>query len=107
MDFELLDDQGHVLQTSGNLGPNESVGGSIVPGRTYVYRVVGYGNGPAQFTITSEQFINTTTSGPNSNGGSTSNTGFLAPINGVLQPAHLVRFTVNPLTKAVTFKVLR
>ena len=107
MDFELLDDQGHVLQTSGNLGPNESVGGSIVPGRTYVYRVVGYGNGPAQFTITSEQFINTTTSGPNSNGGSTSSNGFLAPINGVLQPAHLVRFTVNPLTKAVTFKVLR
>jgi hypothetical protein len=107
MDFELLDDKGNVLQTSGNLGPNESVGGSIVPGRTYIYRVVGYGNGPAQFTITSEQFINTTTSAPNSNGSGASGTGFLAPIAGVRTPAHLVRFTVNPLTKAVSVKVLR
>ena len=107
LDFELLDDQGHVLQTSGNLGPNEQVGGAVTPGKTYIYRVVGYASGPCQFTITSEQYINTTATGPNSNGGSSGSSSFLPAITGVSTPAHLVRFTVNPLTKAVTFKVLK
>jgi Fungalysin metallopeptidase (M36) len=107
LDFELLDDQGHVLQTSGNLGPNEQVGGAVTPGKTYIYRVVGYASGPCQFTITSEQYINTTATGPNSGGGSSSSSSFLPAITGVSTPAHLVRFTVNPLTKAVTFKVLK
>lgn len=106
LDFELLDDQGHVLQTSGNLGPDEQVGGAITPGKTYVYRVVGYVTGPWQFTITSQQFINSngTESG---SGGNSSSSSFLAAVKGISTPAHLVRFTVNPLTKAVSFKVLK
>jgi hypothetical protein len=109
MDFQLRDDQGHVLQTSGNLGPNESVGGAVTPGRTYVYRVVGYAQGPTQFSIRSEQFINTTESGPNSTGGSGGglDSGFLTTTSGVSVPTHLVRFTINPLTKTVTTQVLR
>jgi hypothetical protein len=110
LDFELRDDQGHVLQKSGNLGPHESVGGAVTPGKTYIYRVIGYGSGPAQYSITSEQFINTTSSGPNSNGGSSSSSGgssLLTTVNGVSVPAHLVRFTINPLTRAVSTKVIR
>jgi hypothetical protein len=111
LDFQLRDDQGHVLATSGNLGPNESLGGGITPGKTYIYRVVGYASGPAQFSIKSEQFINLgaggasggTTSGGTTSGGS----GFLPALTGVSAPTHLVRFTVNPLTGAVGTKVIR
>lgn len=108
LDFQLLDDQGRLLQQSGNLGPNESVGGGVTPGKTYIYRVIGYANGPAQFTITSEQFINTTSTGPNSSGGGgEGGTNFLPPVTGVSKRAHLVRFAVNPLTRAVSIQVLR
>ncbi|MDT7541444.1 MAG: hypothetical protein QOE33_1348 [Acidobacteriota bacterium] len=114
LDFQLRDDQGHVLATSGNLGPNESLGGAVTPGKTYIYRVVGYASGPAQFTIKSEQFINlgagsasgsTTSAGAASSGSSSS--GFLPALTGVSAPVHLVRFTVNPLTGAVAAKVIR
>lgn len=106
LDFALLDDQGRVLDTSGNLGPNESVGAAVVPGRTYVYRVIGYASGPALFTITSQQFMNT---GGSSSGSTTTATGpaFLPALNGVSAPTHLVRFTVNPLTGGVSAKVIK
>lgn len=99
LDFELRDDQGNVLATSGNLGPKEQVGGGITPGKTYIYRVVGFGNGPTQFTITSTQFID----GSAGSGGSGS--AFLNPTQGV-SAARLVRFTVNPLTRTVTARIL-
>lgn len=108
LDFELRDDQGHVLATSGNLGPNESVGGGVTPGKTYVYRVVGYASGPAQFTIRSEQFINL---GANGSTGGTSSTStgsnFLPQTSGVSTPTRLVRFSVNPLTKTVSARIVR
>ncbi|HWW76112.1 MAG TPA: hypothetical protein VNZ44_11975, partial [Pyrinomonadaceae bacterium] len=104
LDFELRDEQGRVLATSGNLGPQESVGGSIVPGRTYVYRVVGYANGPAQFTIKSDQYL---LNGDGPQSGPTSSTGFGTPLKGVSAPALRVRFTVNPLTKTVSAQILK
>lgn len=105
LDFQLRDDQGRVLATSGNLGPQESLGGSIVSGRTYFYRVVGYANGPAQFTITSEQFLlNADGSGQS---GASSTSGFGTPLKGVTAPAVRVRFTVNPLTKLVTTQLVK
>jgi len=61
-DLELLDDQ-ECAASSGNLGPNEQVGAGITPGKTYVYRVIGYANAPTQFVITSTQFINGPVSG--------------------------------------------
>lgn len=105
LDFQLLDDQGRVLATSGNVGPQEAVGASIVPGRTYVYRVVGYANGPAQFTIQSEQFI---LNGDGSQSGASTSSGFGTPLKGVSAPPTLrVRFTVNPLTKSVSAQILK
>ena len=98
LDFQLLDANGNVLDTSGNLGPDEEVSGTVIPGQTYKYRVVGYGNGPTQFTITSEQFMfgSGGTSGGSSFGQAT--TGF--------NVTRLVRFTANPLTGVVSGQVL-
>lgn len=101
LDFELRDDQGRVLASSGNLGPNEQVGGGITPGKTYVYRVVGFANGPTQFVITSTQFIN----GPAGSGSSSSSSSFLPSTSGITV-VKMVRFTVNPLTGSVSAQLL-
>jgi hypothetical protein len=101
-DLELLDDQGNVLISSGNLGPNEEVGAGITPGKTYVYRVIGYASLPTQFKITSTQFINGTTDGSTG-----SSSAFLPAIPGRLAVQQLVRFTVNPLTRTVTAQIVR
>jgi hypothetical protein len=104
LDFELRDEQGRVLASSGNLGPQESLGSSIVPGKTYYYRVVGYANGPAQFTIRSEQFL---LNADGSQSGAAASSSFGTPLKGVSAPALRVRFTVNPLTKSVSTQILR
>lgn len=99
LDFELRDGQGNVLASSGNLGPQEEVSGGIIPGRTYIYRVVGYATAPTQFTITSSQFID---GNAGSGGGSSA---FLPSTQGVTA-TKLVRFTINPLTRSVTVRLL-
>jgi hypothetical protein len=101
LDFELRDDQGHTLDTSGNLGPREDVSAGIVAGRTYIYRVIGYGNGPTQFTIRSEQFVLNGTSGSGGGG----NSAFLPASSGT-NVTRRVRFTVNPLTRVITARIL-
>jgi hypothetical protein len=104
LDFQLRDDAGRVLATSGNLGPKESLGGSITPGKTYYYRVVGYANGPAQFTINSEQYL---LNADGSEQSSTSASAFGAPLKGTSVPALRVRFNVNPLTKSVSAQLVK
>ncbi|MBC7910506.1 MAG: M36 family metallopeptidase [Pyrinomonadaceae bacterium] len=99
LDFEILDSNGNVLDSSGNFIDAEEVSAVIIPGRTYIYRVIGYGNGPTQFTITSTQFFSDSITG----GGSGSSFG--QQTQGVTN-IHLVRFTVNPLTRAITISLL-
>jgi len=41
----MLDKDGKVLATSGNLGASEQVGSTVVAGETYTLRVKGYANG--------------------------------------------------------------
>jgi hypothetical protein len=57
LDFELRDSDGNVLASSGNFGPDEQVGATIEGGNEYVYRVVGWANGPSVFRIVSDQCI--------------------------------------------------
>jgi hypothetical protein len=66
VDFVLLEDTDgdgdcaagcNQIASSGNFGPNEFLSVVIVPGRTYVYRVVGFANAGTLFTIKSDQFI--------------------------------------------------
>lgn len=102
LDFELLDDQDNVIGSSGNFGPREDLIAGITPGRTYRYRVIGFGSGPTEFTITSTMFF----FGSGGAGGSTSSsTSFLPSTKGVTL-VKLVRFTVNPLTKSVSLQLL-
>lgn len=101
LDFELRDSNDNVLATSGNFLAEEEVSGVIVPGRTYKYRVIGYGAGPTQFTIESTQFFSDSITGGGSGG---SSFGQQKP-QGVTT-VRLVRFTVNPLTRAVSVRLL-
>lgn len=100
LDFELRDSSDNVLASSGNFIEAEEVSGVIVPGRTYKYRVIGYGNGPTQFTIASTQFFSDSITTPGSGGGS-----FGQQSQGVTN-VRLVRFTVNPILRKVTFRLL-
>lgn len=101
LDLYLLDSNNNVLASSGNLDANEEVSGVIVPGATYKYRVINYASYPTQFTIVSTQFFSDTLTTPSGSGGSS----FGQPTNGTMT-TQLVRFTVNPLTKAVSVKLL-
>ncbi|MDQ4121518.1 MAG: M36 family metallopeptidase [Acidobacteriota bacterium] len=100
LDFYLLDSNNNVLASSGNLDANEEVSGVIVPGATYKYRVINYASYPTQFTIVSTQFFSDSLTTPSSGGSS-----FGQATTGVTTTS-LVRFTVNPLTGAVTGQVL-
>jgi hypothetical protein len=97
LDFELRDSSGKVLASSGNFGPNETVGSGITGGETYTYRVIGWANGPTTFRIVSEQSV-TDPDDAGSGGGAVTATGTVTT---------LLRFTVNPLTGAVGASLLK
>ena len=84
------------MATSGNLGPNEQVGGVIVPGENYTLRVVGWANGPTQFTVVIDQ---TVSDAADANDGSENNAS--STTDGLL-----MEFMVNPLTGEVTSQIL-
>jgi hypothetical protein len=98
LDLQLRDSEGHVLSSSGNLGPHEFVSGAMTPGKTYIYRVTGFVNGPTQVNIVSKQYFPAGMApGSSSGSGSTA----LPTIQGV-NTLQTVRLTFNPLTKVVT-----
>jgi len=101
MDFELRTTDGVVLAESAGATAAEHVSSAVQPNTTYILRVKGFANGPADFSIACKQFLPNGSPNGNSAGGGTSPTG---GINGIL--SKLVRFTVNPLTKKVTFQIL-
>jgi fungalysin metallopeptidase (M36) len=100
LDLQLRDSEGHILSTSGNLGPKEFVSGAITPGKTYIYRVVGYVNGPTQVNISSKQYF---PAGMAPADGGSSSTSQLPTLTGIM-PLRSLQFSVNPLTKTVTLK---
>jgi hypothetical protein len=101
LDFELRDSEGNVLDSSGNFVDDESCSAVIVPGKTYVYRVIGYVSGPTEFTIQSTQFFSDSITGQSSGGSQ-----FTGSQTQGLMSLKLVRFTINPLTKSVSVKLL-
>ncbi len=97
LDFQLLDDQGRVIASSGNFGPGEEVQWALTGGKTYTYRVVGFANGPTPFKIVSRQMVtDPAQAGAGPSGGATSSPAL----------TQLVRFTANPLTKTVSVRLL-
>jgi hypothetical protein len=105
MDFELRTTDGVVLSDSAGATASEKVAAAVQPNTTYILRVKGFANGPSTYSIDCKQFL--PAGSPNRNdgstsGGTTTTTG--GGTSGIL--SKLVRFTVNPLTKKVTFQLL-
>jgi hypothetical protein len=106
MDFELRTMDGQILDDSAGATANEFVSSAVQPNTTYVLRVLGYLNGPSTYSIATTQLL--PNGSPNENGGTRttggSSTSTTTAVTSVV--SKLVRFTVNPLTRTVTFKIL-
>jgi hypothetical protein len=101
MDFELRTTDGQIIQRSAGSTATEFVSSSVHPNTTYILRVLGYLNGPTTYNIATTQLL--PNGSPNANGG-TRTSGGSSTVSAVTSPVSgLFRFTVNPLTKKVTF----
>jgi hypothetical protein len=102
LDFELRTTDGVILSDSAGATASERVSSAVQPNTTYILRVKGFANGPSTFSIECRQFL--PAGSPNANGTSGGTTVSTGGTSGIL--SKLVRFTVNPLTKKVTFQIL-
>ena len=102
MDFELRTTDGQILSSSAGATAAEHVSSAVQPNTTYILRVNGFAHGPADYTIAVKQFL--PGGSPNANDGS-AGTGLPSGTTGIV--SKMVRFTVNPITKSVTFKFLK
>jgi hypothetical protein len=101
LDFELRTADGQLITRSAGTSATEFVSSAVSPNTTYIMRVLGYLNGPSTFNIATTQLL--PEGSPNANGG-TRDSGGSNIVSAVTSPiSGLFRFTVNPLTKKVTF----
>ena len=103
LDFDLIDANGQVLATSAGATAAEFVSSAVQPNTTYILRVKGFANGPSTFNIALKQRL--PENSPNANGGSAGSGSPTSGTTGIV--SKMVRFTVNPITKSVTFKFLK
>lgn len=104
LDFELRTMDGQVLMRSAGATATEFVSSAVQPNTTYVFRVLGFANGPSTFQIVSNQLL--PQGSPNENGG-TRTVGGSSTISATTNVlTRLVRFTVNPLTRTVSVRIL-
>jgi hypothetical protein len=106
LDFDLIDANGTVLASSAGATAAEHVSSAVQPNTTYFLRVKGFANGPSTFNIAVKQAL--PNGSPNANTAPTTGgtTGLPQLPTGITRISKLVRFTVNPLTRTVTFKLL-
>jgi Fungalysin metallopeptidase (M36)/Fungalysin/Thermolysin Propeptide Motif len=104
LDFELRTMDGQVLMRSAGATATEFVSAAVQPNTTYVFRVLGFANGPGTFQIVSNQLL--PQGSPNANSGTRTVGGssIVSTTTNVL--TRLVRFTVNPLTRTVLVRIL-
>ncbi|MDQ4121520.1 MAG: M36 family metallopeptidase [Acidobacteriota bacterium] len=109
LDFELRTVDGQVIAESAGETADEHFIAAVQPNTRYFFRVKGWANGPAQFKIISDQLLPAGSSNENAGtrtiGGNGSTSGGSAGSS--LSLTRLVRFTVNPLTKQVTARLLQ
>jgi hypothetical protein len=104
LDFELRTLDGKILMRSAGATATEFVSSAVQPNTTYVFRVLGFANGPSTFQIVSNQLL--PQGSPNENGG-TRTVGGSSTVSATTSVlTRLVRFTVNPLTRTVSFRIL-
>ncbi|HTK38534.1 MAG TPA: M36 family metallopeptidase [Pyrinomonadaceae bacterium] len=104
LDFELRTTDGQIIMRSAGETPNEFVSSTVQPNTTYILRVLGYANGPTTFNIATTQLL--PNGSPNANGGTRTVGGSSQTTATTSIVPKTVRFTVNPLTKAITIKLL-
>jgi hypothetical protein len=107
LDFEILTADGKSLGTSAGATATEFVSTSVQPNTRYLMRVKGFANGPSTFQIVTNQLL--PNGSPNANAGTRTSGGGMT--GGTTAPTatitRIVRFTVNPLTKTVTAKIIQ
>jgi hypothetical protein len=112
MDFELRTVDGQLLSRGATATASERVSSAVQPNTRYILRVVGWANGPADYRIVSDQLLPQGSANENAGqvtpGGTSSTTGDTTGLTNTLTGtvSRVVRFTVNPLTRSVTFKLL-
>lgn len=105
LDLELRDANGNILSDSAGATANEFVSSTVMPNTTYYLRVKGFANGPTTFSLALTQLL--PNGSPNGNGGTRTGGGSgIQTTTPIVPNVRLVRFTVNPLTRAVTFRLL-
>ena len=102
LDFELRTTGGVVLASSAGATASEHVSSSVQPNTAYILRVKGFANGPADFSIAVKQFL--PSGSMNANDGTAGTGSPTGGTTGII--SKMVRFTVNPLTNSVTFRIL-
>ncbi len=102
MDFELRTEDGIILSDSAGATATEQVSSSVQPNTTYILRVKGFAHGPADFSIAIKQFL--PSNSPNANGATSGGNLPTGGATGIV--SNLVRFTVNPITRTVTARIL-
>ena len=105
LDFELRTTGGQVITRSAGATAREFVSSGVSPNTTYVLRVLGFANGPATFNIATTQLL--PNGSPNENGGTRTGDSSILSSATTNPIAGLYRFSVNPLTRTVTFSLLR
>jgi Zn-dependent metalloprotease len=110
LDLQLVSESGQVLAQSTTETASEHFTVAVQPNTRYFIRVLGWANGPADYKIISDQLL--PNGSPHENAGTRSIGGTDAYSGGesggtTAVLTRLVRFTVNPLTKTVTAKLLQ
>ena len=107
MDFELRTADGQILADSAGATAAEHVSSAVQPNTTYILRVKGFANGPSTFNIVSDQLL--PHGSPNENAGTRTvgGSGSATPTGPLPTLPNLLRFTVNPITRSVTVRILR
>ena len=108
LDLEMRNEAGEMVASATTEFANEHFTAAIQPNQRYFIRVLGWRNGPVQYTLTTDQLL--PAGSPNENAGRTTIGGSGTGTSGGGTSGgltRLVRFTVNPLLKKVTFTLLR
>ena len=104
-DFELLTADGQLITRSAGSTANEFVSSAVTPNTTYKLRVLGWANGPSTYNIVATQLL--PNGSPNENAGTRVGEGTILSTGGSNPISGVFRFTVNPITRKVTFSLLR
>lgn len=106
MDFELRSGDGATLiARSAGGSASERITAPVAYNTTYVLRVIGWANGPADYQIVADQLL--PEDSPNGNAGTVTQSSTVnsnTPATGLV-PTRF-KFTLNPLSKAITVKLL-